>query len=211
MARQDTPPWDIPDLMEPEAPDVSKQADPGRSKGTSRAAVGPAFDDEDLFASGAGALELELGTDPPVPRAPAAIEPDLNDPPAVVAGGSSALHPAAPDPPEPAVPPPETTTEQTPKAEAPLQWSGLEARTDARLRSLAVRCFPALGRLGGRVGLTGLLVGSLLVVASLLASVASCSYLAMTGQRVSTGLLSGLLLLMGLALMARSLTRGPRD
>jgi hypothetical protein len=196
----DPPSWDIPDLDEPAVrPTENDQAGSGAQ---GRAAPSAVFDDDDPFGEQGEAMQLELGSQPPPaePPPPQQVVPatvqDISSPPAGPGGAQSPSEPAeeaqasgseAVDPPGP----------------------GLAVLVERRLDSWADRLLPEPVRdrfVDG--GLIGLFSGILLIVSSILASAGSCTYVAATGERLNTGWLAGLLLLLGVGLVVRSWVRG---
>ena len=106
---------------------------------------------------------------------------------------------------------PETPAQaSTPRpAVAVAPHPGLRVLFERRLDSWADRLLPDPVRdrfVDG--GLISLFAGLLLILGSVLATAGSCSYLAATGERVSTGWLAGLLLVLGVGLVVHGWIRG---
>ena len=95
------------------------------------------------------------------------------------------------------------TTSSSPPAPEPLvSW-----RT-RWVRRAPVPVQPQLEEAFGHSGLGRMVAGGLLVLLSVVGSATSCSYLSLGGERFSSGWLAGLMLFLGLGLLAHGWFRG---
>jgi hypothetical protein len=213
--------WEIPDLEEelgPVQPRVAPRSSP--SPGSSALGASPtvgsvslgrgseSFLDDELFVQdpAAGALELALVS----PPEPAATGP--------ASGGASSLPPNVAAPPSQGL----STSAQghadvgLDHASDSVPVSSSDALTEHAAPSVRTRLIrrapvavqPQLDGFLRRDGVGRMVAGGLLVLASVVTSATSCSYLSLTGERFSSGWMAGLLLLAGLGLVAHGWLRG---